>query len=1026
MAAASTLPETPARAPAVGWDSRLFVIQGQDRVHLRERAGNLAAFAGRHPDAFAELAATLAAELAPGGLRLAVVARSASELASKLQRVDARLADPAVHAIRSSDGVYFSDTPLYAPGTLALLFPGEGAQYPGMLADLCGVFPEVEETFAWADQIAADAGRTSMRSLLESTGPTSLGPAILGVLLADLAVARVLQRLQLPFDAVAGHSAGEMAALIAAGAMDTQSLLGPELVDLMDVMDRQENEAGGLDCTLLAVGAGKRAVMEIADVIAPGAVIVAMDNCPHQCIAVGPTAAVVAVEAALAAKGTVCERLPVRRPYHTPLFEPWMPPFRALFDSLPFSPLRTPTYSCTTGERFPAEPDAVRNLAVEQWVRPVEFARMVERMHADGVRLFVEAGPGGMLSGFVEDVLRGQPMAAVPTNLRRTSGPTQVNRLAGQLLVHGVPLAVGELFSDVADRVEWEPRPAVPSHADPVMAGYFAAMEHFLDVQRDVFAAYFSGETPAPHAAEKPFAFVGEIVAHVPGESVVIRRTLDEREDRFGSDHALGGRGVSRVDPSQRGLPVLPMTVSLEAMAEAALLLAPGKVLIAVRNVRLRRWMPYDAVPTTLEVRAAIANIDAETGVVEVRADARDLGNSFVADGATKVAAEAVVVLADRYPEPPEPLPFELPDAVPCRSSIDDLRRNMFHGPLYQMLDGLGRWGRDGIEGTLTVAPRDGWLASEPEPRVAFDPILTDAAMHIIGGWHLEQPDWTGRILLPFEVQKLELFGPSPAAGERLVIRGHTEQESARHYRHGLEAFGPDGRVWLRLTGAGYWRFYLPFGHVNFYGPKDEYFLSRDWPEATLPTGRCFRLRPPADLLQPVLRMSGARVTLTPRELAEFTALCGNEAEINDWLFTRLLAKDAARAAWTDRHGERLFPADIETDFVDGRLVATPRGNPGPEPLPSVAVRIAGGWVVGFASFAPQVGLAVQVDGDRRAVARRAVADALRIDADSLVAAEPDATGRVLVEIPHRSRVVVQTAVDDGIAVATTLLEAAP
>ena len=44
--------------------------------------------------------------------------------------------------------------------------------------------------------------------------------------------------------------------------------------------------------------------------------------------------------------------------------------------------------------------------------------------------------------------------------------------------------------------------------------------------------------------------------------------------------------------------------------------------------------------------------------------------------------------------------------------------------------------------------------------------------------------------------------------------------------------FDPDGRVWLRLTGAGYWRFYLPFGHVNFFGPKDEYFLSRDWPEA--------------------------------------------------------------------------------------------------------------------------------------------------------------------------------------------------
>ncbi len=99
--------------------------------------------------------------------------------------------------------------------------------------------------------------------------------------------------------------------------------------------------------------------------------------------------------------------------------------------------------------------------------------------------------------------------------------------------------------------------------------------------------------------------------------------------------------------------------------------------------------------------------------------------------------------------------------------------------------------------------------------------------------------------------------------------------------------------MWLRLTGAGYWRFYLPFGHVNFFGPKDEYFLSRDWPEAVPPAAagapprRCYVLDPPPDLKQPVLRAAGARVTMTPTELDTFNNWSGTDADLNDWFFGR-------------------------------------------------------------------------------------------------------------------------------------------
>lgn len=996
MTATLAEPTSPAAAAAPGWDTEVVLLTAPDRTALAERARAVAEAAESDPGfSLPALAADLATGFAPAGSVLAVVSGSPADLAAKLRRAAGRVADPDCQQVRDTNGVYFFARPLGLEGSVALLFPGEGAQYLNMLADLCAVFPEVEETFAWCDQLAAEAGTpdASLRKLLhlpaDATGEQKaaaeaelrkLGPSIFGVLLADLALIRVLWNLQIPVSAVAGHSAGEIAALLAAGAMGAESVLGPRLAEIMTTMQRQEDEAGGPDVTLLAVGSGRATVEEAA---AGSGVVVAMDNCPHQCVAVGPTPAVAAVEAALADRGVIAERLPFRRPYHTPLFEPWMGAFREMFAPVPFAPPHTPVYSCSTGEPFPVDPDAARDLFVNHWVSPVEFTKLLRRMHADGVRVFVEAGPRGNLSAFAEDILRGERFAAVPANLPRKSGPTQINHLVAQLAAHHVPVNAAHLHAARGRPANPAPLPAVPypATASPeVLNAYLDVMDRFLDVQREVMESFLAGRPagatglveglwdlsppaePAPAheaAAEKPHCLIGEVVRFEPGREVVFRRVMDEREDRYADDHTLGGRGVSRVDPAQNGLPVLPMTFSLEAMAQAALLLAPGKVVTTLQGVRLFRWLPFDPDPTTLEVRATVTAIDPETGTVEVRADVRDLGNSFLADAAGKPACEATLLLNDHYPEPPEPLPFTLTDEQSCRSSVEDLRRNMFHGPLFQMIRSLGRVGREGIEGTLEVQPRAGWFASDPEPRVALDPVLVDAAMHILGAWHLEQPDWTGRILLPIGVNRLDFFGPPPPIGSLLLLRGHNEEETARQVRHGVELFDPDGRPWFRMTGAGYWRFYLPFGNVNFFGPKDEYFLSSRVAGAEGGDGRCFVLDPPPDLQQPVLRAAGVHVTMSQRELDAFMAV--PEAEKTGWFFPRLVAKDAARAAWTARHGGGNFPADLEADVVGDRFTVTHRGTGGREPLPPVAVAVANGKVAAFAAFADRVGVGLDV-----------------------------------------------------------------
>ena len=1081
----------------------MFVLRADDRANLRDRVLALAARVEQQPAVtLADVAASLATEMKPGGSRLAVVAGSHVDLLTRLNRAADRLADPKCKQVRDANGIYYFDAPLAEQGTVAVLFPGEGAQYLNMLADVCTVFPEVEDAFAWCDRVAIEAGRPeeSMRRMLHLPPDATteekaaaeavlrgLGPSIFGVLLADQALFRVIENLKVPVSAMAGHSAGELGALLASGAMRSQEEHGSRLPEIMDIMQRQEGDASGPEAVLLAVGASKATIMEVASRVAGGAVIVAMDNCPHQCVAVGPAHAVAAVEAALAENGVIAERLPFKRPYHTPLFEPYMGALRELFVNVPFNPTNTSLYSCSTGTRFPTDPDAMRELAVNHWVTPVEFTRMIETMHADGVRLFIECGPRGNLSAFVEDILRGKPFAAIPANVTRKSGPTQINHMVAQLVAHGVDLNLGHLYAGrpippaplPSGRGEKEHTHAADANglampsspfpegrgvagvgsSDVILHNYLDAMEQFLDAQREVMSAFLGGHAPSvalptelfafpdlamPPVAnvpdspeERPLALVETVLNHEPGHEIIFRRVMDVREDLYADEHTLGGRAVSREDPSQNGLPVLPMTFSLEAMSEGAALLAPGKVVIAIRNIRLFRWLPFDAEPTTLEVRASVASVDPATGIVEVKADVRDLGNSFLRDGANKPSAEAVVVLADRYPDPPPPHPFDLTDEKPCKSTVDDLRRNMFHGPLFQMIRTLDCVGREGIEGTLEVQPRDGWFRSNPNPHYALDPVLLDAAMHLIGAWHLEQPDWTGRILLPFELQKVEYFGPTPEVGSHVLVRGHNEQESARHFRHGLEVFDTNGDPWLRLTGAGYWRFYLPFGKVNFHGPKDEYFLSRGWPEAvggSAGFGCCQFLEPPPDLKQPVLRAAGARVTLTPTELAVYETWSGTDADLNDWFFGRLIAKDAVRAAWTAKHGEAMYSADIETEVVDGRVVCKPRGAPKVEPFPAVSATISEGRVAAIAAFANRVGCSFQMitknaapETEREVRAKAgclAVAEALRVSAENCVLESLDAnTGSAIVTVSSQ-RFRVQTARQKDMIIATTLCEA--
>jgi hypothetical protein len=500
------------------------------------------------------------------------------------------------------------------------------------------------------------------------------------------------------------------------------------------------------------------------------------------------------------------------------------------------------------------------------------------------------------------------------------------------------------------------------------MQQYLHTMEQFLDLEREVMEQFLT-HRGAASARSPVWPLLGEIVRHEPGSELVLRRRMDINEDLYAGDHTLGGREASAVDPSQNGLPFMPMAFSLEMMAEAAAFLCPGKRVVGMKRVRLQRWIPFDDEPITIELTARIRSEAAD----EIAIDIRDLGNSVRPGNADSSAVTGIVLLGDRYPEPPPSEDFPLTHEGPCRFTPYQLyagERRLFHGPLFEALDSTDRQGDEGIEGHLRTLPHSGLFRSTPEPNLLLDPLLIDASTHLLGSWHLGQPDKNGRTVLPYELGSVTLFGPRPAVGTRVKCRVRIESISARQVSHRIDLLGPEGRLWCRLTPAEYWRFYWPLEYVDFFRHKERFLLARDW-QVCKASGsdcavRCWRLDPPPDLCQPVHRTALARVTLSRSEWTVFRLLKGTDQELTAWLFGRIAAKDAIRALWLERHGQRLFPADIELSTgEDGRVTAQYRGGALVEELPSVAFACVPGTCAAAAAFGRNIHLTLQRhDGD--------------------------------------------------------------
>ncbi|WP_314176655.1 SDR family NAD(P)-dependent oxidoreductase [Streptomyces winkii] len=577
-------------------------------------------------------------------VRIAVLAWSVGELAELLRRAADGVHDPAAGIFTAGGGAGSTSA---TDGGIAFLFPGQGSQRPGMLADLFVAFPELQRYLhlgrRWADALYPPTAydKATADAQLARITDTAVAQPALGIV--ELAAADLLSSLGVRPDMAAGHSYGELVALGVAGALSPQDVLTASAARAEAILAQipDEGDAGAM-AAVTAVPEKVDEVLALAGL--DGEVVTANRNSPTQTVISGPTGAVTKAVGHLKDAGFSAKPLQVACAFHSPLVAGAGPEFARTLKSMYVHAPGLPVWANSTAEPYDTVPHAVRAGLAEQIGSPVRFAEQIESMYAAGARVFTEVGPGKVLTRLVSAILGDRPHSTVTFEDARRGGLYGFLAGVAQLAVAGADVRTGKLYQG-RDAVDPEsatpgkpagwtvdgqlirladgtippnalrpPRPvtelivpepptadgSAPSGPDALIAEFLRSSREMVAAQRDVLLRYL-GAAELPAAPPAP-----------PAGSPVLSSQAGVTLPAAPSATAPGASTPTA--PEQTAAPVpapaagsVPASASVSASGSSAVLSADGVLESVLSVVAERTGYPVDMIEPGLDLEADLS-----------------------------------------------------------------------------------------------------------------------------------------------------------------------------------------------------------------------------------------------------------------------------------------------------------------------------------------------------------------------------------------------------------------------------------
>ncbi len=445
-------------------DAELILLSAGSVDELASKVDHLLGFAAMISQAeLSDLARELQKTLSHGLVRAAIVTSSPAGLADHLERLRTRITTGATTEIDAGAGVFF------AAGTseprIGYLFPGQGSPSHVDGGALRRRFDFVRQLYERA-QLAGGP---------DDTATEIAQPAIVT---ASLSALRALATLGITAQTAVGHSLGELTALHWAGAVDEETLL--QIARVRGQAMRNGGQSAG---AMASIGAGLEDVEKLTN-YAP--VFIAGLNSPHQTVISGEANAVDVVVKRALAQNLKAARLPVSSAFHSPIIASAVDVLTRYLSNVSFKPLERDLVSTVTGK--PLAPSAnLPELLRQQIISPVRFMSAVTVAEAKKVDLWLEVGPGHVLSGLISEITE-TPVISIDaggSSLRGLLGAV------GAVFVLGQPIEHDALFEGRLTRpfnLDWRPKFFVnPCELAPVgEAQHECSVEETVEVTASV------------------------------------------------------------------------------------------------------------------------------------------------------------------------------------------------------------------------------------------------------------------------------------------------------------------------------------------------------------------------------------------------------------------------------------------------------------------------------------------------------------------------------------------------------------